>query len=150
MFFVCGAYLHQPKPVTSLRESWSSAGRWHECQRFNQLSSSIRSFRKLTLRTGRWHECQRCNYQAKPVGRPSSKIVAGVFQRDFLSAPASCWWAALAFITATPSLLGHRPTRHPICETSVAIVWLGRRHTATALIRTALAVDSAAPLLLWH
>merc|ERR1719471_766851 len=67
-----------------------------------------------------------------------------------LSTPTSCWWAALAFITAAPRLLGHRPTRHPICETSIAIVWLGRRHTATALIRTALAVDSAAPLLLGH
>jgi len=67
-----------------------------------------------------------------------------------LSTPTSCWWAALAFVTATPSLLCHGPARHPICETSIAIVWLGGRHTATALIRTALAMNSAAPLLLWH
>jgi len=67
-----------------------------------------------------------------------------------LSTPASCWWAALAFVTATPSLLGHGPARHPVCETSIAVVWLGGCHAATALIRTALAMNSAAPLLLWH
>jgi len=67
-----------------------------------------------------------------------------------LSTPSSCWRTALAFVTATPGLLGHRPTRHPICETSVAIVRLRRRHTAAALIRTTLAVDSAAPLFLGH
>jgi len=67
-----------------------------------------------------------------------------------LSTPASSWWAALAFVTAAPSLLGHRPTRHPICETSIAIVRLGRRHTASALVRATLAVDSATPLLLCH
>jgi len=72
----------QARIVTFVRER-SSTGRWHECQRFNQLSSSIRSFRKLTLRTGRWHECQCCNYQATPVGRPSNRIAHGAFQRDF-------------------------------------------------------------------
>merc|ERR1719277_1205806 len=65
-----------------------------------------------------------------------------------LSTPASCWWAALAFVAAAPRLLGHRPTRHPICETSIAIIWLGRRHATTALVLTTLAVDSAAPVLL--
>merc|ERR1712012_887669 len=65
-----------------------------------------------------------------------------------LGASTCCWWATLAFIAAAPSLLGHRPARHPICETSIAIVRLGRSHAATALVRTTLAVDSATPLLL--
>merc|ERR1719203_1394937 len=70
------------------------------------------------------------------------------FSARLLSTPTSCGWAALAFITAAPSLLCNGPTRHPICETSIAIVRLGGRHTTTALIRTTLAVNSAAPLLL--
>merc|ERR1719461_1902906 len=86
------------------------------------------------------HRCEMTSQQ---------KRCQGISAR-LLSTPSSCWWAAPAFITATPSLLCHGPARHPICETSIAIVWLGGSHTATALIRTALAVHSVAPLLLCH
>merc|ERR1711963_1013764 len=43
-----------------------------------------------------------------------------------LSTPTCCWWAALAFIAATPSLLRHGPTCLPICEAIGAIVRIGR------------------------
>jgi len=71
-------------------------------------------------------------------------------------APSSCRWAALALVRTAPSLLGHRPTCHPIREPRLAIVRLrngrnGRnRGTTTTLIRAALSMNSATPLLLGH
>merc|ERR1719273_2943160 len=75
-----------------------------------------------------------------------------------LSTPTCCWWAALAFITATPSLLRHGPTRLPICEAIGAIVRIGRCNRLWSWQddglrwrcswRATAAVDSAAPRFL--
>merc|ERR1719189_751979 len=97
-------------------------------------------------------ECRRCAPEDGTNANAATarlNLCVGIPVR-LLSTPTCCWWATLAFIAATPSLLCHGPTCHPICETSIAIVWLGRRHTAAALIRASLAVDSAAPFLLGH
>merc|ERR1712045_710321 len=67
-----------------------------------------------------------------------------------LRTSTSCWWATLALVGTAPCLLCHTPACHPICEASVAIIWLRRRDASTTLVGTALAVDSAAPLLLGH
>jgi len=71
-------------------------------------------------------------------------------------APSSCRWAAFALVRTAPSLLGHRPTCHPIRKPRLAIVRLrngrnGRdRGTTATLIRAALSMNSATPLLLGH
>lgn len=69
-----------------------------------------------------------------------------------LSASACCWGAALAGVRATPSLLGNRPSYHPVREASLAIE--RRRcsaHCGTSSARCAratFAVNSATPFFL--
>merc|ERR1719401_1936972 len=63
------------------------------------------------------------------------------------------WWAALACILATPLLLRHAPSSHPISEACVAVVGCGSGadwRAAVALTGAALAVDPAAPSFLAH
>jgi len=66
------------------------------------------------------------------------------------STSSSCWRAPFALVAAAPSFLGHRPTRHPIGKTGIAVVGLRRRHTSTSLIRATFAMNPAAPFLLGH
>merc|ERR1719190_260810 len=63
------------------------------------------------------------------------------------------WWAALACVLATPLLLRHAPSSHPVGEARVAVVGWGSGadwRAAVALTGAALAVDPAAPRLLAH
>merc|ERR1711963_85477 len=80
------------------------------------------------LRTGRWHLCQCCNNQVAVLGGTTPRHI------HLLPVGSPC----LHCCSTKPSWP----------QTSIAIVGLGRSHTATALVRAALAVDSAAPLLL--
>jgi len=70
--------------------------------------------------------------------------------RSRSSTSASCRGAALPFVRAAPGLLGHRPSRHPISKTCVAIVGIRRGHASTSLIWAAFAMNPATPLLLWN
>lgn len=58
--------------------------------------------------------------------------------------------AAFARILAAPRLFGNGPSRHPVCEACVAIVWRrrGSGRTATPPIDATLPVHPATPLFL--
>jgi len=87
------------------------------------------------------HECQRSNLVETAL-------------RSSSSTPSCCCRATLAGIVATPLFLGHTPPSHPVCESSIAIVWRRggpHRGTPTCLLTGAtLSMNPAAPLLFRH
>jgi len=97
-----------------------------------------------------------CRWRRKMARRPAPKSCISHLTSPGSGAPTSCRWAALALVRTAPSLLGHRPTCHPIRKPRLAIVGLrngrnGRdRGTTATLIRAALSMNSATPLLLGH
>merc|ERR1719330_876280 len=119
----------------------SSTRRWHARQRQKPCHAHLGSD---TL-------ANKTSPERRKMARVPSLKATHVCPRPSSSTTSCSWRATFAGIVAAPLFLRYTPPSHPICESSIAIVWRRsspHRCTPTCLLTgTSLSMNPAAPLL---